>query len=131
LDNNHRKICGEPQQRLVINRLFDGFKGFLSTSKYAKLAKCSTDTALRDIQELLERGVLIQNPGGGRSTGTWRPASARTIRTSTGLDGRLSPWSSMPGARCFSSRIRSCLERTDLVRVVGFCYVPLLKVNPS
>ncbi len=56
------------RQRLVINRMLDGFKGFLSTSKYAKLAKCSSDTALRDIRELLERGILIQNPAGGRST---------------------------------------------------------------
>ena len=56
------------RQRLVINRMLNGFEGFLNTSKYAKLAKCSTDTALRDIQELLARGVLIQNPGGGRST---------------------------------------------------------------
>lgn len=56
------------RQRLVINRMLDGFRGFLTTSKYAKLAKCSTDTALRDIRELLERGVLVQNPGGGRST---------------------------------------------------------------
>ncbi len=56
------------RQRLVINRILNGFNGFLSTSKYAKLAKCSTDTALRDIRELLERGILVQNPGGGRST---------------------------------------------------------------
>lgn len=56
------------RQRLVINRLLNGFKGFLTTSKYAKLAKCSTDTALRDIRELLERGILVQNPGRGRST---------------------------------------------------------------
>ncbi|MCL4720031.1 MAG: Fic family protein [Phycisphaerae bacterium] len=56
------------RQRLVINRMLNGFKGFLSTSKYAKLAKCSADTALRDIRELLDRGILVQNPGGGRST---------------------------------------------------------------
>jgi Fic family protein len=56
------------RQRLVINRMLNGFEGFLSTSRYAKLAKCSTDTALRDIRELLERGILVQNPGGGRST---------------------------------------------------------------
>jgi len=56
------------RQRLVINRLLNGFEGFLSTSKYAKLGKCSSDTALRDIQELLGRGILLQNPGGGRST---------------------------------------------------------------
>ncbi len=56
------------RQRIVINRMLDNFKGQLTTSKYAKLAKCSTDTALRDIRELLERGVLVRNPGGGRST---------------------------------------------------------------
>lgn len=56
------------RQRQVINRMVNGFKGFLSTSKYAKLAKCSPDTALRDIRELLDRGILVQNPGGGRST---------------------------------------------------------------
>ena len=44
------------------------FHGHLTTSKYAKLAKCSTDTALRDIRELLARGVIVRNPGGGRST---------------------------------------------------------------
>jgi Fic family protein len=48
--------------------MLDDFKGHLTTSKYAKLAKCSGDTALRDIRELLERGILVKNPGGGRST---------------------------------------------------------------
>ena len=56
------------RQRKVINRMLDDFEGPLSTSKYAKLAKCSTDTALRDVRELLERGTLIKNAGGGRST---------------------------------------------------------------
>lgn len=57
------------RQRLIINRMLeDDFEGFINTSKYAKLAKCSNDTALRDIQELKERGIFIQNPGGGRST---------------------------------------------------------------
>lgn len=56
------------RQRLVINRLLTDFQGFLTTSKYAKLAKCSPDTALRDIRELLDRGILLQNPGSGRST---------------------------------------------------------------
>jgi len=57
------------RQRLIINRILeDDFEGFMNTSKYAKLAKCSNDTALRDIQELKERGIFIQNPGGGRST---------------------------------------------------------------
>jgi Fic family protein len=56
------------RQRNVINRMLNGFKGFLSTSKYAKLAKCSEDTALRDIRELVERGILVRNASGGRST---------------------------------------------------------------
>ncbi len=56
------------RQRKVVNRLFEGFDGKLTTSKYAKLAKCSPDTALRDIKELIERGVLQQDAGGGRST---------------------------------------------------------------
>ena len=56
------------RQRRVINRMLDGFEGNLSTSKYAKLAKCSPDTALRDVKELLKRGILVQEDGGGRST---------------------------------------------------------------
>ena len=57
------------RERLVINRMLeDDFKGHMNTSKYAKLAKCSNDTALRDISDLKERGIFIQNPGGGRST---------------------------------------------------------------
>jgi Fic family protein len=56
------------RQRPVLNRLLDGFEGKLTTSKYAKLAKCSQDTALRDILFLVEHGVLVRNPEGGRST---------------------------------------------------------------
>ncbi len=57
------------RQRYIINRMFeDDFKGFMNTSKYAKLAKCSNDTALRDIQDLKAKSIFIQNPGGGRST---------------------------------------------------------------
>jgi Fic family protein len=56
------------RQRLVVNRLLDGFEGKLTTSKYATLAKCSQDTAHRDIRALVDRGVLMQNPEGGRST---------------------------------------------------------------
>ncbi|MEN6607862.1 MAG: Fic family protein [Bryobacteraceae bacterium] len=56
------------RQRLVLNRLLDGFDGKLTTSKWAKLAKCSQDTALRDILYLVEQGVLVRNPEGGRST---------------------------------------------------------------
>ena len=64
---NQRPI--NDRQRLIINRLLeDDFQGYINTSKYAKLAKCSDDTALRDIQDLKARGLLIQNPEGGRST---------------------------------------------------------------
>jgi Fic family protein len=56
------------RQRLVLKRLLDGFEGKLTTSKYAKLAKTSQDTALRDILPLVERGILVRNPAGGRST---------------------------------------------------------------
>jgi Fic family protein len=52
----------------VLNRLFDGFEGKLTSSKWAKLTKCSQDTAHRDIMDLVERGALQQDPGGGRST---------------------------------------------------------------
>jgi Fic family protein len=56
------------RQRVVLERLLRDFKGHLTSSKYATLAKCSADTALRDIEGLLERGLLVRNPGGGRST---------------------------------------------------------------
>ena len=57
------------RQRLIISRMIEAdLKGHMNTSKYAKLAKCSTDTALRDIQDLKEHGIFVQNSGGGRST---------------------------------------------------------------
>ena len=56
------------RQTKVINRLLDGFEGKLTTSKWAKLAKCSQDTAYRDIIDLMDREILKKNPGGGRST---------------------------------------------------------------
>lgn len=77
------------RQRLVLNRMLDGFQGNMSTSKYAKLAKCSTDTALRDIRELLVTGLLVQNPGGGRST-SYRLATLEELQErSTGVRGRI------------------------------------------
>ena len=56
------------RQQIVINRLLDGFEGKLTSSKWAKLAKCSQDTAHRDIIELVEREILVKDSGGGRST---------------------------------------------------------------
>lgn len=63
-----RAVPLNDRQRLVINRLLDGFDGKLTSSKYAALAKCSQDTAHRDILALLDHGVLVRNPEGGRST---------------------------------------------------------------
>lgn len=56
------------RQIKVLNRLLDGFVGKLTTSKWAKLAKCSQDSAYRDILNLVELGALQKDPGGGRST---------------------------------------------------------------
>jgi len=56
------------RQVKMLNRLLDGFKGKLTTSKWAKLAKCSQDTAYRDILQLVERGALRRDAAGGRST---------------------------------------------------------------
>lgn len=66
-DQINREPVNE-RQRKILNRLIDGFEGKLTTSKYGKIAKCSEDTALRDIQSLITRGILTQNEGGGRST---------------------------------------------------------------
>lgn len=56
------------RQRLVLNKLLDAFEGKLTTTKWAKMTKCSHDTALRDIQRLVDRGILVKDAGGGRST---------------------------------------------------------------
>ncbi len=57
------------RQVKMLNHLLDGFEGKLTSSKWGAIAKCSPDTALRDITQLLELGVLKKSPGGGRSTG--------------------------------------------------------------
>jgi len=56
------------RQRIMLTRLLEGFEGPLTTSKWATIAKCSADTALRDILQLVERGILVRNAGRGRST---------------------------------------------------------------
>lgn len=57
-----------PRQQAMINRLFDGFEGKLTSSKWSKISKCSQDTALRDIADMVKDGILIKEAGGGRST---------------------------------------------------------------
>jgi Fic family protein len=64
----HENNSFNERQRLVLNRLLDGFDGKLQSSKWAKMAKCSADTALRDIKDLIEKGILKQEQQGGRST---------------------------------------------------------------
>jgi Fic family protein len=56
------------RQVAVLNRVLDGFEGGITSSKWAKLAKCSQDTALRDIADLAMRGILVRSRSGGRST---------------------------------------------------------------
>lgn len=56
------------RQRLMLNKLLDGFEGKLTSSKWAKISKCSSDTALRDIQDLISKGILQKENAGGRST---------------------------------------------------------------
>lgn len=63
----HKAVLINERQRLMINKLFDDFYGKLTTSKWAKITKTSTDTALRDIKDLMEKGILQQEEAGGRS----------------------------------------------------------------
>ena len=58
--DKHRNTELNSRQRLIINKLFDGFDGKLKSSKWAKITKCSSDTALRDIKDLIEKDILIQ-----------------------------------------------------------------------
>jgi Fic family protein len=63
----HEQASINSRQRLMLNKLFDGFEGKLQTSKWAKITKTSSDTALRDIKDLISKGILKQTNDGGRS----------------------------------------------------------------
>ncbi len=65
----HADTVFNMRQRAMLNRLLDGFEGKLTSSKWARLQKCSQDTASRDIEYLMQHGVLSRDAGGGRSTG--------------------------------------------------------------
>ncbi len=64
----HASVKLNDRQKKLLNRLLDGFEGNLTSSKWASIAKCSQDSANRDIDELLRLKILKKNPGGGRST---------------------------------------------------------------
>jgi Fic family protein len=66
--DTHKNEPLNSRQQLLLNKILDGFEGKLTSSKWAKIAETSQDTALRDIQDLLNRGILIKEPGSGRST---------------------------------------------------------------
>jgi Fic family protein len=66
--DRHTQTTINERQRLLINKLFDGFTGKLTSSKWAKIVKCSPDTALRDINDLIQKDILQKEPAGGRST---------------------------------------------------------------
>lgn len=66
--DRHKDTELNSRQRLMINKLLDGFEGKLKTSKWGKIAKCSQDTALRDIKDLIDKGILQKEDSGGRST---------------------------------------------------------------
>jgi len=64
----HSNTIFNERQQKMLNNLLDGFDGKLTTSKWAKINKCSQDTALRDIQDLINKDILQKEPSGGRST---------------------------------------------------------------
>ena len=66
--DKHKDMDLNSRQRKMLNKLLDGFEGKLKTSKWARITKCSQDTALRDIKDLIEKEILIQEESGGRST---------------------------------------------------------------
>jgi Fic family protein len=61
-------LINNERQQKIINKLMDNFEGNLTTSKWAKMTKTSPDTALRDITDLVNKGILVKANSGGRST---------------------------------------------------------------
>ena len=66
--NKHSKTIINERQKKLLNKLMDGFEGKLTSSKWAKIAKCSKDTAIRDINDLIAKSILQKETAGGRST---------------------------------------------------------------
>ena len=81
----HASDVFNARQVKILNRLLDGFEGKLTSSRWARMNRCSQDTANRDIRDLIDRGILVRGPAGGRST-DYELASARSasVRPSRG-----------------------------------------------
>lgn len=77
--DRHREVSFNDRQRKVINMLLNGFEGKLTSSKWYKINHCSQDTANRDINDLIHKGVLVREPGNGRSTAYELRGAARRI----------------------------------------------------
>ena len=82
----HADMALSDRQRLIINRLLDGIEGRLTSSRWARMARCSQDTALRDITHLVQSGLLERSDAGGRST-------SYRLRRWSGKFGAISPMS--------------------------------------
>ncbi len=65
--NTYASVINNERQKKMLNKLLDGFEN-LTSSKWAKITKCSQDTAIRDIKDLINKGILIKSKAGGRST---------------------------------------------------------------
>ena len=83
---HHKDAALNDRQRTMLNKLLDGFEGKLTSTKWAKITKCSPDTALRDILDLVECDILIKDPSGGRST-SYSLKSLETIENNHGKAG--------------------------------------------
>lgn len=66
--NKHAKTVMNERQKKLLNKILDGFEGKLTSSKWARIAKCSKDTAIRDINDLINKDILKKDDAGGRST---------------------------------------------------------------
>ncbi len=116
-----RRFAEEPlsaRQKTILNRFMDGFEGSLTARKWAALGKCSVDTAQRDLNDLLARGLLARNPGGSRRTsysvvgfgadsasGNW-PSGSRKLRTTSSRRHLPPAVTELPDGRGRGKRVR-------------------------
>jgi len=77
----HSKTMINERQKKLLNKLLDGFDGKLTSSKWAKIAKCSKDTAIRDMNDLIDKGILQRESAGGRPC-KWASSRRETLQAS-------------------------------------------------